>query len=266
MSKGASAMTITAHSADWTEQAACAGTDLALWFTKDNRPTAKQTCARCPVRAECLYEALQIEPGYQRYGVRGGLTGRQRRSLHIPTGPKPAALATLRALFDQLDQQDEPDDDPPDEGTSQPMSTTPTPAPTPDSITARAVPNAQEEAEAMPVGQLLGWAKEHPDTDVQKQATDVAGGLASLRARYATDRELAAVTTEAEQLEKRLAELRARKQELAPAKPKAKRKPVEYPAAEVRAWAAANGLDCPPVGRVPKAVVDAWRQATGSAV
>ncbi|MFF9582464.1 histone-like nucleoid-structuring protein Lsr2 [Streptomyces achromogenes] len=59
----------------------------------------------------------------------------------------------------------------------------------------------------------------------------------------------------------RLAEIRARKGELEPAKPKKTRRPVDYPVAEVRAWAAATGVDCPPRGRVPKAVVEAWRAA-----
>ncbi|MFJ6561885.1 hypothetical protein ACIQMV_18890 [Streptomyces sp. NPDC091412] len=115
------------------------------------------------------------------------------------------------------------------------------------------------EPQPLPVGQLLKWGDEHPDPEVQDQAARARAALGGLRKRYATDQELTAITTEAEQLEKRLAELRTREAELVPAKPKKTRKPVGYPAAEVRAWAAANGVDCPPVGRVPKKVVEAWR-------
>ncbi|MFB7224200.1 MULTISPECIES: hypothetical protein [Terrabacteria group] len=119
---------------------------------------------------------------------------------------------------------------------------------------------AAGEPQPLPVGQLLKWGDEHPDPQVQDQAARARAVLAGLRKRYATDQELTAITTEAEQLEKRLVELRSREAELAPPKKKpTKRKPVDYPAAEVRAWAAANGVDCPPVGRVPKTVVEAWR-------
>ncbi|MBU5946764.1 Lsr2 family protein [Streptomyces sp. PAM3C] len=37
-------------------------------------------------------------------------------------------------------------------------------------------------------------------------------------------------------------------------------KPVT-PAAEVRAWAAASGIDCPPAGPVPHRVLKAWHAA-----
>jgi hypothetical protein len=39
--------------------------------------TAKTVCARCPVRAECLAEALARIP----YGIAGGLTEDERRAL-----------------------------------------------------------------------------------------------------------------------------------------------------------------------------------------
>ncbi|MDT0387861.1 Lsr2 family DNA-binding protein [Streptomyces dubilierae] len=122
-----------------------------------------------------------------------------------------------------------------------------------------------DAAQPLPVGQLLAWGDSHADPEVQDQAARARAALAGLRKRHAADQELTAITTETEQLEKRLAELRAREAELAPAKPKTRRKPAAYPAAEVRAWAKENGVDCPPVGRVPKTVVDAWREATGTA-
>lgn len=123
-------------------------------------------------------------------------------------------------------------------------------------------PTLAFEPEPLPVGKLLKWGDEHTDADIRDQSARARLALAGLRKRHAADQELTAITTEAEQLEQRLAELRAREAELTPAKAKSKRKPVEYPAAEVRAWAAVQGLDCPTVGRVPKTVVDAWRAAT----
>ncbi|WP_323874456.1 hypothetical protein [Streptomyces sp. 3212.3] len=118
------------------------------------------------------------------------------------------------------------------------------------------------QPEPLPVDVLLQWGQEHTDPDVQDQAARAGALLGALRNRHTTDEELRYVTTAADQLEKRLAELRAREAELAPAKTSArKRKPVDYPAATVRVWAAQEGIECAPTGRVAKAVVDAWRQA-----
>lgn len=64
---------------DWAASAACKEKSPDELFVKgaaQNR--AKQLCQGCPVRTECLAEALdnQIE-----WGVWGGLTERERRSL-----------------------------------------------------------------------------------------------------------------------------------------------------------------------------------------
>ncbi|MEU5664729.1 Lsr2 family DNA-binding protein [Streptomyces longwoodensis] len=173
-------------------------------------------------------------------------------------------IAALRRLLDEIDEQGGPEaarqnrlhlPDPKDT----PMATIP------QLTTLDLPPDATTEAPPLPVVQLLKWGDEHPDPEVQDQAARARAALTGLRRRHAADQELAAITTEAEELEKRLAELQARKAELAPSKPKKARKPVAYPAAEVRAWAAANDIACPAVGRVPKAVVEAWQKATGSA-
>ncbi|GGR70884.1 MULTISPECIES: Lsr2 family DNA-binding protein [Streptomyces] len=170
-------------------------------------------------------------------------------------------IAALRRLLDEIDRQGGPDaarhntlrltDD---EGATEPMTATQTARP----------PAADTDPERLPVGQLLAWGDQHDDPEIQDQAARARIALAGLRARYAADQELRALTSEEEQLAQRLAEIRARKDELEPAKPKKARKPVDYPAAEVRAWAAANGVACPAVGRVPRAVVDAWRAAQQS--
>ncbi|NUS86342.1 MAG: hypothetical protein HOY75_27375 [Streptomyces sp.] len=258
----------------WHERAACAGQDTDLWFPKQPIDSpAVNTCRPCPARAECLYDALRFEtPGSPRYGIRGGLTTGQRRALPPLEGSKAMTIAALRTLLDEIDAQGGPEAARQnrlhlnDEGT-QPMTTAPalrTAPPVVDVQMKDAADVRLKEPAALPVGQLLKWGDQHPDADIRDQAARARAAIAGLRQRHAADAELTAITTEAEQLEKRLAELRAREAELAPAKQKRPRKPVDYPAAEVRAWAQANGHDCPPVGRVPKAVVDAWRTATAA--
>jgi len=65
---------------DWRHSALCAQTDPELFFPeKGNRPQdAKMVCARCPVRAECLTDALAQD---RVSGVWGGTTERERRKL-----------------------------------------------------------------------------------------------------------------------------------------------------------------------------------------
>jgi WhiB family redox-sensing transcriptional regulator len=64
---------------DWAAQAACRGQQPDQLFVRGaEQNKAKQVCGACPVRTECLAEALdnQIE-----WGVWGGMTERERRAL-----------------------------------------------------------------------------------------------------------------------------------------------------------------------------------------
>lgn len=69
----------------WSERAACQGVDLAVFFppsggSQTSRP-ALRICASCPVRQECLDDALAVEvtSSYQCvWGVRGGMTEPER--------------------------------------------------------------------------------------------------------------------------------------------------------------------------------------------
>jgi WhiB family transcriptional regulator, redox-sensing transcriptional regulator len=77
--KGGTAMT------DWRARALCRDEDPELFFPIGTSgpallqiAEAKAVCARCPVRAECLAEALETG---QDYGVWGGLSEDERRSL-----------------------------------------------------------------------------------------------------------------------------------------------------------------------------------------
>jgi WhiB family transcriptional regulator, redox-sensing transcriptional regulator len=69
----------------WSERAACAGTPLDLWFPpvgkSDKRAEAIKICSTCPVRDECLTDAMRVEDRYARFGIRGGLTPRKRWQL-----------------------------------------------------------------------------------------------------------------------------------------------------------------------------------------
>ncbi|MEU1275288.1 hypothetical protein [Streptomyces sp. NPDC005799] len=123
-------------------------------------------------------------------------------------------------------------------------------------------PAATPAPSTPPVDDLLAWGDNHSDPEIRAQAARVRGALTGLRQRYAADQELSAISTEAADLEKRLAELRAREAELAPKKQK--KVTLGYSSPEVRAWAKANNVDCPATGRVPNSVVTAWRAATSS--
>lgn len=64
----------------WTDDAACRGMDSAIFFPTVGHAAdaARAVCAGCPVRAECLTEALATESAPHRFGVRGGMTPRER--------------------------------------------------------------------------------------------------------------------------------------------------------------------------------------------
>jgi hypothetical protein len=175
-------------------------------------------------------------------------------------------IAALRRLLDEIDTQGGPEAArhnrlhlPEPDGSHQHMTT----AAAPPAIDIRLKAATTFEPEPLPVGQLLKWGDGHDDAEVRDQAARARMALQGLRRRHAADQELTAITSEAEQLEQRLAELRAREAELAPARPKKKRRAPtrDYDTRTVRAWANANGVDCPRVGQIPKRVLDAWRSS-----
>ncbi|MFP5219064.1 MAG: WhiB family transcriptional regulator [Actinomycetes bacterium] len=64
---------------DWTARSACKGADPdELFVTGAAQNRAKAVCMGCPVRTECLADALdnRVE-----FGVWGGMTERERRAL-----------------------------------------------------------------------------------------------------------------------------------------------------------------------------------------
>ena len=67
--------------ASWTREATCATADPDLFFPEDSRSPvteAKDICAGCPVRPECLQYSLDAA---EEFGVWGGLTEKERRNL-----------------------------------------------------------------------------------------------------------------------------------------------------------------------------------------
>ena len=64
---------------DWASLAQCRGSQPDELFVKGAAQNqAKQLCGGCPVRTECLAEALDNEI---EWGVWGGLTERERRAI-----------------------------------------------------------------------------------------------------------------------------------------------------------------------------------------
>jgi hypothetical protein len=64
----------------WIDDALCIQIDSELFFPNKGESTrpAKAVCARCTVREPCLADALAT---HERYGIRGGLSERERRKL-----------------------------------------------------------------------------------------------------------------------------------------------------------------------------------------
>ncbi|MFT0761898.1 WhiB family transcriptional regulator [Scrofimicrobium sp. R131] len=63
----------------WVDRAVCAGGEPdALFVQGAAQRQVRQRCLACPVRIECLADALQTEANF---GVWGGLTERERRAI-----------------------------------------------------------------------------------------------------------------------------------------------------------------------------------------
>lgn len=91
----------TGQMQEWTSRGACRqGNPDALFVQGAAQHEAKVVCQRCPVRVACLADALdnQVE-----YGVWGGMTERERRSL-LKRRPNVASwrrlLETAQADYD----------------------------------------------------------------------------------------------------------------------------------------------------------------------
>lgn len=109
-----------------------------------------------------------------------------------------------------------------------------------------------------PSGALIAWATTHPDKAIVRLGEQARTAMAELRTRKAAEDELAQVDAEEQELQRKLESVRARRAALRPRKKQPAR---DYDPAEVRTWARAHGHSVPDRGQVPKAAVDAWREA-----
>lgn len=68
-------------SREWMDEANCLGLDPDLMFPERGNPAhqAKQICAGCTVRAECLEFSLLNN---ERFGIWGGLSAKERLPIH----------------------------------------------------------------------------------------------------------------------------------------------------------------------------------------
>ena len=90
------------NQSDWRVRASCRDTDpdgLFVRGAEQNR--AKIVCMGCPVRTECLAEALDNRIDF---GVWGGMTERERRAL-LRRRPQ---VADWRGLLESAKRQAEP--------------------------------------------------------------------------------------------------------------------------------------------------------------
>lgn len=94
MNWGAVALVKELRTEPWELSALCNQTDPEVFFPEASLSTvkAKRICASCEVRTQCLEDAMSRD---ERFGVWGGLSERQRRSLRQARAK--AARAAARA-------------------------------------------------------------------------------------------------------------------------------------------------------------------------
>lgn len=88
----------SARMGDWASRGRCLGTDPETLFVQGSaQHQAKRICGGCPVRMECLADALDNRT---EFGVWGGMTERERRAL-LRRRPQ------VRSWYDVLEAADQ---------------------------------------------------------------------------------------------------------------------------------------------------------------
>lgn len=68
----------------WKDEAACRGEGVTLWFSRRTSKAGKKAvaiCEGCPVRQQCLADAMEAETGSGlRLGIWGGLGPAEREA------------------------------------------------------------------------------------------------------------------------------------------------------------------------------------------
>lgn len=77
---------------EWHERAACRSMGTAMFFPGQGEPAgpAKQICATCPTRVECLADALD---NGDHHGIWGGTSERERRRIRYDARRSSIAVA-----------------------------------------------------------------------------------------------------------------------------------------------------------------------------
>jgi WhiB family redox-sensing transcriptional regulator len=77
------AVALRSPATSWLEHAACRGRPTSWWYAGDELSVgvALSICRRCPVRSECLDDALTHETSGYRFGIRAGLTANDRAAV-----------------------------------------------------------------------------------------------------------------------------------------------------------------------------------------
>src|SRR5690606_7721797 len=93
---------------EWQKSGACYGTDTNVFFPQRGDPVKKQkaACARCPVVDECLEYALIRS---EKFGIWGGLSERQRRSIRRIKASGEASPSEIKELITKMRNQTKPD-------------------------------------------------------------------------------------------------------------------------------------------------------------
>jgi WhiB family redox-sensing transcriptional regulator len=81
---------------DWRDYAACRDSDSSVFFPVkgEPEPEAERLCSGCPVRDQCLSDALRLRDVH---GYRGGKTGPERHRM-LKGSPRRDVLADIRRL------------------------------------------------------------------------------------------------------------------------------------------------------------------------
>lgn len=269
----------------WMQDAACATADGVDWFPADPATAgpAKALCDECPARAQCLEFALATG---ERFGVWGGLDELERRALTQAAPPdlcgtyprgahrhekahEPLCEDCLlaRGAYYRLRRENGRVPGPidfRDYNHATTTSTTEVPMPT---ITAPERDALEVTTYVADMAGVLSRTEGHPDKlvrDLRKLAVQAIQALSTAT----TPTNVSALTSRAASTPpggasspkagadtptvSRGAGARRSAERLAE---------LGVTAADVRTWAAENGVDCAPNGIVPRAVVDAFETA-----
>ncbi|MBW0090622.1 WhiB family transcriptional regulator [Pseudonocardia sp. KRD-184] len=94
--------TTTATGRDWRHDAECADVDPEIFYPLDLAPygpavtVAREICAGCPVRLDCLLDVMAGEDPARRWGITAGLTPDERADLFAGrrlSSARPGAVA-----------------------------------------------------------------------------------------------------------------------------------------------------------------------------